>query len=121
MVPAEYVRMAYRLLLEREPENERVVADLSRLESLSELRTAFLTSEEYTGRPAARPAEHDLSASGPMTIETDASQAELEAMIAHIEADWNQLGASASGSCESVMRFHFTAIAPGMKTGVRSW
>lgn len=47
MVSTDEVRMAYRMFLDREPENEEVVAKLASVSSLQELRARFIRSTEF--------------------------------------------------------------------------
>jgi hypothetical protein len=48
MITTYDIRMAYRLILGREPENDEIVKEiLQRAYSLAELRREFLTSREF--------------------------------------------------------------------------
>ena len=50
MVTQDEVRWAYRLFLDREPENEDVINHLQRTASIRELRRIFITSPEYQSK-----------------------------------------------------------------------
>ena len=93
MVKAEDVRAAYRLFLDREPENPEIVAGhVKTAGSLRDLCDRFLNSAEFRGShslpqfmPLAAPA---------LDVEIDASPAQSAAMVRHIEASWRRFGLS---------------------------
>lgn len=90
---AELVIWAYRLLLEREPENRQVIDDkLIRFKSTHDLRKEFLYCQEYL---AANPEAHTATLSGhepPLEIEEDLSPEQQEALFRHIQSTWQHLG-----------------------------
>jgi len=71
-ISEDAVRWAYRLLLDREPDDERVVAQaVANLHSTPELRTFFLSSEEYTQKhppSAPSPFFHYASSFDPIAV-----------------------------------------------------
>ena len=87
------VRAAYRLLLDREPEEEAVVEDkLRRLPDTASLRREFLTSPEFREREAghAQPTLGGLEPPVPVELEPPAE--ELEALYAYVRSTWQRLG-----------------------------
>jgi 2-polyprenyl-3-methyl-5-hydroxy-6-metoxy-1,4-benzoquinol methylase len=90
---SEAVTWAYRLFLEREPEDYAVIADkLSRLTKISELRQEFLHSNEFRQN---NPGIHAPALAGnepPMSIQEVESDAELEVLFQHIQEVWQHLG-----------------------------
>lgn len=91
MITHEDVRMAYRLILGREPESSGVVNNyVTRCTSIAELRSAFLQSPEFRNKlPISSFKPTNL---GPLSVDTDVSQETLGNMIAHVERNWEQLG-----------------------------
>jgi 2-polyprenyl-3-methyl-5-hydroxy-6-metoxy-1,4-benzoquinol methylase len=93
MIDRNDVIAAYRLILGREPENEEVVtAYTKQATSLSELRAIFLHSTEFAATPLPNSVRYRPLEVPPMEVETECSADRLTAMMAHIEADWTQLG-----------------------------
>ena len=92
VTPAD-VRAAYRLLLDREPEDEAVVADkLRRLSDTSGLRREFLTCPEFREREAGH-AQPTLSGlEPPVSVELEPPAKELEALYEHVRSTWQRLG-----------------------------
>src|SRR6266536_4485241 len=94
MVSTEDVRAAYRLILDRAPENEDVVIEhAKRYNSIAELRDAFLNSPEFQHTPR-RYSSPDLPYWESDVVEVDASDAELSEMINHVTETWSHLGVS---------------------------
>jgi SAM-dependent methyltransferase len=100
-ITPETVRLAYRLLLGREPESERAVASACSYGTLPALRAAFLASPEFRRKMRAPPAPAG-SARPVALVEPDAAPIEVEwqvdgptaaALLAHIGASWTRLGA----------------------------
>jgi SAM-dependent methyltransferase len=89
-ISAEAIIWAYRLFLDREPENVRVITDrLNRFKSLQELRQEFIKSEEFKQN---NPGFVHLSMSGcepGMFIE---SISDLNELFFHIQNVWEHLG-----------------------------
>jgi SAM-dependent methyltransferase len=81
---------AYRLLLDREPENSRVVTEKTeRLATTQAIRQEFVSSEEFKLK---NPGFHFLSLSGiepPIFIERSSN---LQELFFHIQNVWEQLG-----------------------------
>jgi hypothetical protein len=92
MVHVDDVRAAYKLILGRDPENEEVLeAHAEQARSLEELRHIFLHSSEFRnhfpGPPPVRPLIWP-----PIDVQVDSSDAQLLAMMNHIEANWAHIG-----------------------------
>lgn len=89
-VSKEAIIWAYRLFLDREPEDELVIsAKLNSLNSFQEIRQLFLNSDEYLLK---NPKTHTLSLSGdepPLLIEQSDN---LQGLFEHIQNVWEHLG-----------------------------
>lgn len=94
----EEVRMAYRLILGREPESEAVVAwHCDNVKTLAALSAAFLASDEFRGRNGAAPAAFaETTARGyaarQLAIETQVTPAVLDRLAQRIRTQWTTLG-----------------------------
>lgn len=94
MVSTDDVRMAYRLILGREPENETVLRDAANAcGTLDDLRGAFLNSAEFRGK-----LEGDISGptrwSGmepPMEVEDRVDEATLARLLERVGLCWTGL------------------------------
>jgi 2-polyprenyl-3-methyl-5-hydroxy-6-metoxy-1,4-benzoquinol methylase len=87
----EAVRWAYRLFLDREPENERVVEQKAKnCHSTQELRRSLMNSEEFKleNTVFTTLSGHEL----PLTVEYSASDDELGRIFSHIQRSWASLG-----------------------------
>jgi SAM-dependent methyltransferase len=83
----------YRLFLDREPENARVVAEMAgESKSWSDLHRTFTTSPEYRGRvgASARPSLTGLEP--PMQLDDVRDPAEVARLLDHIAATWTRFG-----------------------------
>src|SRR5664279_5620824 len=90
----DVVRMAYRLMLGREPENEQVLIEALNYGSVSAMRMAFLQSGEFRTQPELqRPPELTPLESPPLEIEWRAEGADAAALLAHVGETWTLLGA----------------------------
>ncbi len=90
---AELVTWAYRILLDREPENDAVVLEKAhRFTCVRDLRHEFLHSEEfrYSDPQAYLPAL--TGNEPPMQIEAVRSAAQLQQLFQHIQTTWQSLG-----------------------------
>lgn len=89
----EAVNWAYRLLLNREPESEAVIAEhIAASPEISRLREVFIGSGEFRARA---PAALKLVLSGEepaRTIETSGDPALLERLFDHVNRSWHHLG-----------------------------
>jgi SAM-dependent methyltransferase len=98
VVAIDDVRIAYRLLLGREPENEAVLmAHVQQSRSLEDLRTSFFRCPEFQNIAAAQPALRPLLRPldwPPIRVDMAASDPELTRMMRHIESSWQRLGAT---------------------------
>ena len=89
MVSRSDVIAAYRLFLDREPENEQVIEDHIDNRSIEDLHRVFLASEEFRSRFHNSFKPFDWP---PMTVQTRTSGPELQAMFDVVNAIWTQLG-----------------------------
>jgi SAM-dependent methyltransferase len=90
----DVVRAAYRVLLGREPESEAIVTAHSG-QSPEQVLRAFVNSSEHLRRfPRLAPALDRGYMSDRMTVEYQATPAQLDALFQHIAAQWSKLGAS---------------------------
>ncbi len=86
----EAIRWAYRLFLDREPENEAVVTHKLRASNTQELRRNFFSSEEFR-----RKNQHSFQLSGnepPLEIDLEAGEEELARLFEKVRASWEYLG-----------------------------
>jgi len=82
---------AYRLLLNREPEDSTAIDRFANFTSVEQLRNVFVDSEEYralTGIGKAGEFRH----ARPTDIQTECSEPELSAMLDRIAAEWRKFG-----------------------------
>lgn len=95
MVTKTEVEQAYRWILGREPESPAAVASLAEsASSIEQLRQMFFNSQEFTQRyqpmtGAVRPQPMDRQA---IHVEVDVEPSELQEMMRHVEASWENLG-----------------------------
>jgi len=93
MVSPEDVVTAYRLFLDREPENQAVVAEHSAAPDLRALSKSFRGSEEFrAGQVVQLPDALDLAP--PLPIEVEVNQELLGKMWARVVQTWSRLGVS---------------------------
>jgi SAM-dependent methyltransferase len=89
----EAVNWAYRLLLNREPESEAVIAEhIAASPEISRLREVFIGSSEFRARA---PAALKLVLGGeepPRTIETSGAPSLLQSLFDHVNRSWHHLG-----------------------------
>jgi len=92
----EIIRLAYRLILGREPESELVVKEMAdHLGTVEEIRRAFMNSEEFKTSQGVVGAAFDEGYSAPpTTIETIVSEEVLERLFGRIQRQWQKLGAT---------------------------
>ena len=94
-VSREDVVAAYRMILGREPENERVIREAQGYESSEQLRQAFLDSEEFrrlsTPMVMRHRFPHDLNPGG-HPIEVNCEPQAMAELLAHVEKTWSRLG-----------------------------
>jgi SAM-dependent methyltransferase len=93
VINREVVVWGYRLFLDREPENERVILEkLARFNNSGELRQAFMQSDEFRMN---NPYYLSTALSGDeprMNVEEISSEAELQILFKHIQDSWQHLG-----------------------------
>jgi len=90
-ITSEVVRWAYRLFLDRDPENNTVVEEKAKTShSTLELRRVFMRSEEFKSKNAMLPtlSGHEP----PITVDFSVSDAELQKIFTHIQSSWTTLG-----------------------------
>jgi 2-polyprenyl-3-methyl-5-hydroxy-6-metoxy-1,4-benzoquinol methylase len=90
-ITPEVVRWAYRLFLDRDPENEAAVEEkVETYRSISDLRSTFLYSEEFRSK---NPASPTLSGhEPPITVDLSISDEALQEIFTHIQSSWTSLG-----------------------------
>jgi SAM-dependent methyltransferase len=90
----ETVRDAYRLLLGREPENERVLSEALNYGSISAMRRAFFVSAEFRAQLELQSAPRVLPLdSPPLDIEWR-NERDAAALLAYVGNTWTNLGAT---------------------------
>lgn len=91
----EAVRLAYLLMLGREPESERAVASALAYRTVERLRAAVIASPEFQRKfPPAGQAPALVALDAPENpVEWRVDPATAEALLAHIGASWTRLGA----------------------------
>jgi 2-polyprenyl-3-methyl-5-hydroxy-6-metoxy-1,4-benzoquinol methylase len=90
-ITSEVVRLAYRLFLDRDPENETVVEEKSKAcRNTLELRRSFVNSEEFKSKNVAFPtlSGHEP----PIIVESSISDNELQKIFVHVQSSWTSLG-----------------------------
>lgn len=89
----EAVLWAYRLYLDREPEDDRVLDEHSRKShSTKELRANFIYSTEFREKNPTLHIPVLLGDEPPMSIEDVGSEGELQKLFDHIQANWEEFG-----------------------------
>lgn len=91
-ITPEAARLAYLLLLGREPESERAIASARSYPSLAALRQAFLGSDEFRNKVKLRPVLVALDAP-PIEVEWQVDAATARRLLAHVGETWARLGA----------------------------
>ena len=80
---------AYRALLGRDPENERVIDSHTNISSLEQLLKEFISCEEFTNR---RELVSKTLNWAPIAVEVDIGTEELRRLHDHVRATWTRLG-----------------------------
>jgi 2-polyprenyl-3-methyl-5-hydroxy-6-metoxy-1,4-benzoquinol methylase len=92
-ITPQSVIWAYRLFLDREPENRAVVQDkVRRLTNTQELRREFMNSAEFKERNEGFPPPAFSGNEPRMPIEEVQSGHDLQALLSHIHKVWEYLG-----------------------------
>ena len=87
------VRWAYRLFLDREPENEQVVDDhLLRCSTTQDLRGNFIFSREFETKNPMFQSPVLFGDDPPMSIEAVTAEDDLQRLFDHIKSAWQELG-----------------------------
>ena len=90
-ITPDVVSMAYRLFLDREPENDIVVKEKAEAcRSSFELRRSFMNSEEFKSKNAVFPtlSGHEP----PIDVDFDVSDDELRKIFNRVQSSWTTLG-----------------------------
>jgi len=90
-ITSEVVRLAYRLFLDRDPENETVVEEkATTCRNTVELRRVFMRSEEFKlkNEVFATMSGHEP----PINVESLISDNELQKIFTHVQSSWTSLG-----------------------------
>lgn len=89
------VSWAYRLFLDREPEDEQVVNEhLRKCSSTQDLRHNFIYSTEFREKNPALHVPVLFGDEPPMSIEDVCSEEGLETLFEHVQSIWQELGES---------------------------
>ena len=95
MISRESIEYAYRMFLDREPENEAAVHHHQKLKDLKALRNNFLNSDEFFFKHckqfAIRLFRESLYAPK-LVIDFDTDQEQEDRMVAHLRKIWTRLG-----------------------------
>lgn len=84
---------AYRLFLDREPENDQVVHEhLRKCSSPEDLRNNFIYSTEFRQKNPTLHVPVLFGDEPPMSIEDVCSEDDLEKLFAHVQSTWQELG-----------------------------
>lgn len=89
----EAVVWAYRLYLDRLPENEQVIEEhLRKCSSTEELRANFIYSTEFREKNASLHVPVLLGDEPAMSIDDACSEQDLQRLFDHVQSSWQQLG-----------------------------
>lgn len=89
----EAVVWAYRLYLDREPENQQVMEEhLRKCASTEELRANFIYSTEFRQKNALLHVPVLLGDEPAMSIEDTCADRDLQRLFDHVQASWQRLG-----------------------------
>lgn len=94
-VSEDEVRLAYRLILGRDPENDAVVKEkASSVATLEDLRTDLFSSEEFSERHLKVPSVCVSGIEPALSIETadDLDQSRLALLFRRVKESWSELG-----------------------------
>jgi SAM-dependent methyltransferase len=93
-VTRELVIAAYRLFLDRQPENEQVIQNALKHATIEHLRRAFLYSEEFSRQlsEAIVNSRFPLDLEQESQIEVQCEESKLRQLFARVESTWEQLG-----------------------------
>ena len=89
----EAVLWAYRLFLDREPENDQVVSEhLRKCSSTQELRNNFIYSSEFREKNPTLHVPVLFGDEPRMSIDDVCSEEDLEKLFEHVQSTWQELG-----------------------------
>lgn len=92
MVTDAEVRLAYRYILGREPENDRVLQPHFKHKSIDDLRAAFMSSPEYANSANTALTVGRYSDRTVQEIEIDCSPQDLDSMLEETARTWSRFG-----------------------------
>jgi 2-polyprenyl-3-methyl-5-hydroxy-6-metoxy-1,4-benzoquinol methylase len=91
----EAVVWAYRLYLDREPEDDNVIEDHWRKsDSTQKLRASFIYSNEFREKNPTLHVPALIGDEPPMSIEDVGSEDDLQKLFDHIQSNWEEFGKS---------------------------
>lgn len=93
MITTDMVKACYRVLLNREPENEEIVTEKTRAPNLEALLRDFVGSAEYQAKVGEPWGVIDIMYNDTTRhIEYDGSVEQLAACFSHVRREWTLLG-----------------------------
>ena len=96
MVTRDEVIYAFRFLLGRDPENEKVIEQFLAVPNLADLRVLFLECAEFKAKAkveASTAGLIDFSLSPPSTVDVEISEEHFDRLLRHVQTSWEALGA----------------------------
>jgi len=90
----ESVRWAYRLFLDREPENEEVVRQHCHASTIADVRERFVGSDEFRTKARGFGAPQSTGFEPPLAIESVQDAATMQRLLDHVAAGWSHYGAT---------------------------
>ena len=92
-ITREAVAWAYRLYLDREPEDDRVVAEhLQKCDSTKDLRANFIYSTEFREKNPTLHVPVLFGDEPAMSIEDVGTESDLQRLFDHIQSNWEEFG-----------------------------
>ena len=92
-VPREFVVWAYRLFLDREPDNDAVADEMAQtMKNSWQVRKSFMESSEFQIKNNWAPSPKPAHLRKPLVVEDELPPEQLALMLAHIKETWSRLG-----------------------------
>lgn len=92
-LPDEFIQWAYRLFLDREPDNQDVIEEKKRnIQDSQQLRKVFLNSEEFKMKNQWYKPPSQLMSKSAIYVEYLTSDTETSLLFNHIQNTWSYLG-----------------------------